>query len=70
MMGIKVRSRKDPTMISRTAISRKIRLKYVKTLDFTISEVVLEGGSTDRLSQPLTMYSSTCRLVRPLSTSA
>ena len=43
MTGRNVRSRNEPARIRKMAIIRKIRLKYVQTLLFTISAVVLDG---------------------------
>ena len=54
-------------MISKTAITMKIRLKYVNTLLVIISFVVLEGESTGALLQPFSIRSFTCAWVRPVS---
>ena len=66
MTGRKVKSRKDPTIQSRTASTTKIKLKYVKTLSCMISFVVLDGGSTALLVQPWSLCSCTCWLVSPV----
>ena len=59
MTGRNVRSRKEPTRQSSTASTAKIRLKYVNTFSWMISFVVLEGGSTARLTQPCRRCSCT-----------
>ena len=70
MMGKKVRSRKDPTRISSTAMMAKTRLKYVKRLLLTISRTVLEGGSTGVLAQPFSIRCVTWAALRPVLGSA
>ena len=65
MTGRKVRSRKEPTRISSTARIAKIRIHYVNIFSCMISFVVLDGGSTERLTQPCRRCSCTCWLVSP-----
>ena len=65
MTGRNVRSRKDPAIHKRIARITNIRLKYVNTLLWMISFVVLAGGSTAVFVQPCRRCSCTCWFVSP-----
>ena len=61
----KVRSLNEPTKISSTPSTTKIRLKYVKTFPFTISFTVRVWVSTWILLSPASVLAFTSLAVSP-----
>ena len=64
-MNRNVRSLNCPTIISKTASTANMRLKYVSTFSLTISLTVLVDELTSSFTSPRLILSSTSRVLKP-----